>query len=114
MISLPEHDTDFALRWRLIKAGFSKAVPDNEWRSAVRQRRGERAVWQRRYREHLIRNETDFSTHMDYLHFNPVKHGLVQRVADWPYSTFHRLVEQGVYPPDWGGSPEAERLAHLD
>ncbi|HEX6827496.1 MAG TPA: transposase, partial [Burkholderiales bacterium] len=63
-----------------------------------------------RYWEHLIRNETDFAAHMDYIHFNPVKHGLVQRVADWPYSTFPRLVERGVYPPDWAGSLEADGL----
>ena len=114
LISLPEHDTDFALRWRLIKGGFSQAIPANEWRSTVRQRRGERAVWQRRYWEHLIRNDADFSAHMDYIHFNPVKHGLVKRVADWPNSTFHRLVERGVYPPDWAGSPETDTLGDLE
>lgn len=114
LISLPENDTDFALRWRLIKGGFSQAIPANERRSSVPQRRGERAVWPRRYWEHLIRNEADFSAHMDYLHFNPVKHGLVKRVADWPYSTFHRLVERGIYPPDWAGSAGADKLTHLD
>lgn len=110
LIALPENDTDFALRWRLIKGGFFQVVPANEWRSSVRQRRRERAVWQRRYWEHLIRNEADFSAHMDYIHFNPVKHGLAQRVADWTYSNFHRLVERGVYAPDWAGSPEADKL----
>jgi REP-associated tyrosine transposase len=114
VISLPKGDTDFALRWRLIKGGFSKAIPETEWRCVVRQRRGERAIWQCRYWEHLIRDEADYSAHMDYLHFNPVKHGLVQRVADWPYSTFHRLAKRGVYPRDWAGSPEADRLPHLD
>jgi putative transposase len=114
LISLPENDTDFALRLRLIKGGFSKAIPASEWRSSVRERRGERSVWQRRYWEHLIRNEADFSAHMDYVHFNPVKHGLVQRAADWPHSTFRRLVERGVYPADWAGSPGADRVVHLD
>lgn len=104
IIELPPGDTDFALRWRLIKAGFSKALPKDERRSAVRQARGERGLWQRRYWEHLIRDERDYAAHMDYVHFNPVKHGHVNRVADWPYSTFHRLVAEGVYPLDWAGS----------
>ena len=69
----------------------------------MRQKRHERGIWQRRYWEHLIRDEADFAAHMDYVHFNPVKHGWVERFADWPYSTFHRLVAQGVYPEDWAG-----------
>lgn len=106
VIELPIGDTDFAVRWRLIKIRFSKSLPDREWRSAVRLRRGERGIWQRRYWEHLIRDDEDFAAHMDYVHINPVKHGLVKRVVDWPYSTFHRLVEQGVYPLDWAGGFE--------
>jgi putative transposase len=93
--------------WRLIKMGFSKALPREERRSTVRARRGERGIWQRRYWEHRIRDEADFRAHMDYVHINPVKHGLVGRVVDWPYSTFHGLVERGVYPRDWGGGEEA-------
>jgi putative transposase len=103
VIELPAHDADFATRWRLIKMGFSKALPQVERRSRVRVRRGERGIWQRRYWEHLVRDDADFRAHMDYVHFNPVKHGLVKRVCDWPYSTFHRCVEQGVYPLDWAG-----------
>jgi putative transposase len=114
VIGLPEGDTDFALRWRLIKSGFSKVVPRGEWRSSVRERRGERGIWQRRYWEHLIRDEADFAAHMDYVHINPVKHGLVARVADWPYSTFHKLVEQGIYPSNWAGSEGAEILNYGD
>ena len=83
-------------------------IPKTEPLSAVRTRRGERGIWQRRYWEHLIRDEADFRAHMDYVHINPVKHGLVRRVADWPYSTFHRLVVQGVYPADWGGGDEGK------
>ena len=93
--------------------GFSKSIPTKERRSQVRQKRGERGIWQRRYWEHLIRDEVDYRAHMDYVHFNPVKHGRVQRVSDWPYSTFHRLVEQGVYPPDWAGGNE-NMLAYGD
>ncbi len=114
VLELPTGETDFALRWRLIKAGFSKRLPVVERRSAVRQNRGERGIWQRRYWEHLIRDEGDFQAHMDYLHFNPVKHGHVKRVVDWPYSTFHRLVAKGVYPLEWGGSVAADALAELD
>jgi putative transposase len=87
--------------------GFSKSIPLKERRSKVRQKRGERGIWQRRYWEHLIRDEADYRAHMDYVHFNPVKHGWVTRVSDWPYSTFHRLVEQGIYPPDWAGGNES-------
>lgn len=104
VIELPEGDTDFALRWRLIRMGFSKGIPKTERRSAVRIRRGERGIWQRRYWEHLIRDAADFQAHMDYVHVNPVKHGLVGSVRDWPYSTFHQLVERGIYPVDWAGS----------
>ena len=103
VIELPPGDADFATRWRLIKMGFSKALPHGEARSAVRARRGERGIWQRRFWEHLIRDEADFRAHMDYVHINPMKHGLVEHVADWPYSTFHGLVAQGVYARDWGG-----------
>ncbi len=106
IMSLPAGDADFALRWRLIKGRFSKSIPDKEWRSPTRQRRGERGIWQRRYWEHLIRDERDFAAHMDYVHINPVKHGLVSRVADWPHSTFHRLVKEDVYPRDWAGGKE--------
>jgi len=103
VIELPDGDVDFALRIRLIKMLFSKAVPAAERRSDVRVRRNERGIWQRRYWEHAIRDEADYRAHMDYVHINPLKHGLVARVADWPHSTFHRWVERGAYPNDWAG-----------
>ena len=106
VIELPTGDVDFSLRWRLIKLEFSKQMPCMERRSEVRLKRGERGIWQRRYWEHLIRNEEDYRAHIDYVHINPVKHGLVSRVRDWPYSTFHRLVQQGIYPHDWAGGDE--------
>jgi len=71
------------------------------WRS--RAAKGERGIWQRRYWEHTIRNENDFARHVDYIHYNPVKHRLVTRVRDWPYSSFHRMVKLGLYPDDWAG-----------
>jgi putative transposase len=114
VLQLPEGDADFTVHWCLIKAGFSRALPKTERRSAVRQRRGERGIWQRRFREHLIRDEVDYAAHMDYVHINPVKHGWVKRVGDWPYPTFHRLVAQGVYPAVWEGSIEADLLAYED
>ncbi|MNW16429.1 hypothetical protein D3C71_2152730 [compost metagenome] len=70
--------------------------------------RGELGLWQRRFWEHRIRDEEDYQRHMDYLHWNPVKHGLVTRVHDWPWSSFHRLVREGVYPNDWGGSGDID------
>ena len=109
VIRLPPGDADFALRLRLIKVAFSKAVPREEWRSAVRRRWGERGIWQRRFGERLIKDDADYRAHMDYVHFNPVKHSLVRRMRDWPYSTFHGLVTEGVYPIDWGGSAEAAK-----
>lgn len=88
--TLPEGDTDFAVRWRWIKIRFSRAIPVGEPLSATRRTRGERGIWQRRYWEHLIRDDRDLAAHIDYCWFNPVKHGLVRDVEDWPYSTFHR------------------------
>lgn len=101
--TLPEHDADFATRWRLIKSAFSRGVPNGERVSASRSERGERGIWQRRYWEHTLRDEADVERHMDYIHFNPVKHRYVTRVADWPHSSFHQMVKLGVYPQDWGG-----------
>jgi putative transposase len=101
--TLPEDDADFALRWRLIKSGFSHALPGGERISASRATRGERGIWQRRYWEHTLRDENDFARHLDYIHFNPVKHGHAARVRDWPYSSFRRWVRLGGYPEDWAG-----------
>ena len=110
LIQLPENDSDFPLRLRLIKARFSAAIPNTENRSAVRVQRGERGIWQRRFWEHLIRDEHDYRIHMDYIHINPVKHGYVACVRDWPYSTFHKYVSLGIYPHDWAGTEEVRTL----
>ncbi len=101
--TLPEGDADYSLRWRLIKTGFSRAITRGEPISASRLTRGERGIWQRRYWEHLIRDDADFARHLDYIHFNPVKHGHVQRVQDWPWSSFHRYVADGKMDLEWGG-----------
>jgi putative transposase len=99
--TLPEGDADFPGRWRAIKKGFSKSVRSGEPRSPVMTRRGERGIWQRRYWEHTIRDDHDFAAHMDYTHFNPVKHGLVEHPAEWPHSSFRRCVAGGLYPAEW-------------
>jgi putative transposase len=101
--TLPPGDSDYSGRWRAIKIAFAKSLPKTERLSAVRARNGERGIWQRRFWEHTIRNDADYAVHVDYVHINPYKHGLVQRVVDWPYSSFHRFVQAGVYPRDWAG-----------
>jgi putative transposase len=107
--TLPEGDSDFPRRWWAIKVAFSKSLPEAEHRSPVMLRRGERGIWQRRYWEHTIRNDRDYAAHMDYIHFNPVKHGLVESVGDWPLSSFRRCVAAGLYPAGWlGGEPEPD------
>ncbi|MBC7946083.1 MAG: transposase, partial [Burkholderiales bacterium] len=109
--TLPPEDCDFATRWKKIKASFSRHIPKDEQRSASRIDKGERGIWQRRYWEHTIRDERDLQTHVDYIHFNPVKHGYVDRVRDWPYSSFHRYVRSGMCPLDWAGG---ETISGLD
>lgn len=114
IVVLPEHlhyiwtlspgDADYQTRWALIKAGFSRAIPIGERRSISRIKRGERGIWQRRYWEHLIRDDQDFERHADYIHWNPVKHGWARRVGDWPYSSFHAYVRRGIYPMNWAGA----------
>jgi putative transposase len=102
--TLPEGDADFSSRWRAIKSGFVLGL---RGRGAAMDRnaKGEAAVWQRRFWEHQIRDEQDFERHVDYVHFNPVKHGWVNGVAEWRWSTFHRYVRDGLLPADWGGGP---------
>ena len=100
--SLPDGDADFATRWSVIKSGFSRALPAAT-RSSSKIAKREKGIWQRRYWEHLIRDDADLARHVDYIHFNPVKHGFVTRVSDWPHSSFHQHVERGALPVDWGG-----------
>jgi len=133
---LPEGDSDYSIRWALIKKEFTKRIggvvgtahpatgvvgattmgavgiahPTVDLVGAAhptrsRQRHREGTVWQRRFWEHQIRDEADLTAHCDYIHYNPVRHGLVSAPKDWPHSTFHRFVAEGIYPPDWGASP---------
>jgi putative transposase len=94
------------VRWKVIKFAFTKRLPITEVRTVNQQRRRERGIWQRRYWEHLIRDEWDYQRHFDYIHSNPLKHGHVERLADWPYSSFHRAVAMGIYSADWCVGPE--------
>ncbi len=102
--TLPAGDADFSTRWRLIKSYFSHhcATTYQGQVSASRQSKQEKAVWQRRFWEHQIRDEDDFIRHVEYIHYNPVKHGLVNAPLDWAHSSFRRYVEAGRYPADWG------------
>jgi len=106
--TLPKGDADFSKRWRLIKVEFSRGLPKQELISRSRAKKGERGIWQRRYWEHLIRDEADFNQHVDYIHYNPVKHGLVAKCVDWPYSSFHQYVADEKLPIDWSNS-EADK-----
>ena len=103
--TLPDDDRDYPTRWRLIKEGFTRSYVSEfgeTQRSDRRRARGEQAIWQRRYWEHLIRNDRDFTAHLDYIHLNPVKHGLVRAPRDWPHSTFMDWVARGTYELTWG------------
>ena len=102
--TLPVGDCNFSTRWRLVKSAFTRAC-DEAYRGAVsasRRRKGEQAVWQRRFWEHQIRDERDLIQHVEYIHYNPVKHGLVKAPKDWEYSSFHRYVSKGIYDQEWG------------
>ena len=106
--TLPPDDVDYPFRWKAIKIAFAKSIPKTERLSAVRLAKGERGIWQRRYWEHTIRDDLDYARHVDYVHFNPVKHGRVARVSDWPYSSFSRFVQAGIYPIDWASESPVE------
>jgi putative transposase len=101
--TLPPGDADFPSRWSQIKSGFSRGLAPAQLRSRSQVQRRETGIWQRRFWEHVIRDDADFERHVDYIHFNPVKHGYVTRACDWPYSSFHRYVKDGLLSPDWGG-----------
>jgi len=98
------------VRWSWIKRSVTRSVAAEyarqDWMNPSRVARRESTIWQRRFWEHQIRDDADHAAHVDYVHVNPVKHGLVRAVADWPHSTFHRLVRKDVYPSDWAGADD--------
>src|SRR5262249_15303449 len=95
---LPNGDAAFLSRWSLFKSDLSRGLTAAKSRSASKIKKREKGIWQRRYWEHAIRDDADLDRHIDYIHYNPVKHGLVSRVVDWPHSSFHRYVEQDFLP----------------
>jgi len=111
--TLPQDDGDFSARWRLVKTGFSHACrrPKREPILPPSLCREDESPWQERFWEHLIRDEADFNAHCDYIHYNPVKHGLVRSPGEWPHSTFDMFVHKGFYPADWGSSVLPEVMA---
>ncbi len=102
--TLPKNDNDFAKRWMLIESNFSRQLPKTERINKSRKTKGERGIWQRRYWEHLIRDEIDYQRHVEYIHYNPVKHGFVDKPTDWKYSTIHQHIELGKIDKNWGGN----------
>jgi putative transposase len=111
ILPLPAEDADFAGRWRRIKSLFTRAAAAFDT-PVKRNQKGEYALWQRRFWEHTIRDEGDFARHADYIHYNPVKHGLVAQVRDWPHSSFHRYVRSGILDEHWAGSVH-ESVGHF-
>ena len=105
---LPEGDADYSNRWREIKKYVTKRL------TTTRNANGEGDIWQRRFWEHQIKNDQDWRNHMDYVHFNPVKHGYVNAPSLWQYSSFHKGVRQGIYHPDWGASDLTNEVKKMD
>lgn len=113
--TLPDGDADFATRWSMIKRRVSLACRishrQTELLTASKRKHRESTLWQRRYWEHQIKDEADLARHVDYIHYNPVRHGLVARPADWPYSTLHRDIARGIYPLHWGEDIQERELS---
>jgi len=103
ILTLPDGDADFPHRWRRIKAVFTQRLLNAGVALPSRDATG-RILWQRRFWEHTIRDDSDYGRHVDYIHYNPAKHGLVANPADWPHSSLHRFIRQGVLTADWGGA----------
>ncbi len=103
---LPAGDDDYSTRIRRFKANFSRQLASDETISRSRQDKAERCIWQRRFWEHLLRDDQDLRRHIDYVHYNPIKHGHAERAGDWPHSSFRYFVERETYPADWAGPTE--------
>jgi putative transposase len=108
--TLPEFDSDYPTRWRLIKHYFSRMIlPRNdELISLARISKKERQIWQRRYWEHVIRDDQDLNNHIEYIHYNPIKHGKTKEPGEWEFSSFNKFVKNGYYPPSW--KPEKDLI----
>ena len=114
---LPGGDANYPIRWKEIKRRFTiryvREIKPGEAPNQSRQRKHEAAVWQRRYWEHTIDDQEDLEEHLDYIHYNPIKHGYVKQAGDWPFSSFSRYVTEGIYDPDWAGG-DTGRIQRLD
>lgn len=115
MWTLPDGDVDYAARWlalkRYVASDVGRRLQESAFAAPSPHHRREVTLWQRQFWEHPIHDQADFERHMDYIHFDPVKHGQVARVQDWPHSTFHRHVQEGTYAPDWHGSEGIEKMS---
>jgi putative transposase len=111
IMKLPEHDGNFSIRWNMIKGIFSKQIQQTEAISAAREKKRERGIWQRRFWEHLIRDDLDYERHINYIHYNPVKHGYVSKPNDWPYSSIHKFIRNNVFSSQWGADNEFNTTA---
>lgn len=111
IMTLPENNGNFSLRWNLINGIFSRQLPIMEFISPIQKNRRERGIWQKRFWEHLIRNDLDFEHHVNYIHYNPVRHGYVAHPIDWPYSSVHQFIRNGILLPQWyGGAFSFDRI----
>ena len=107
LMQLPEKDDNYSVRIGLLKSQFTRLLPEHCRKISMSdQKQGDAGIWQRRFWEHLIRDDEDLANHWDYIYYNPVKHRYVTNVKDWEYSSFHRDVKLGIYPEDWGGNPD--------
>jgi putative transposase len=109
--TLPKDDGDYSVRLRRIKEQFTRRYLEQggtEWPQSIsREVHGQRGVWQKRFWEHTIQDEHDWKRCVDFVHWNPKKHRLVSQIKDWPWSSFHRFVEDGEYEQNWGGQDPA-------
>ena len=104
--TLPPEDEEFSTRWNMLKGHFSRSLEKSERISESRKKRGERSIWQRRFWVHSITGQQDYNRHMNYIHWNPVKHGHIKQVIESPYSSLHQLVSEAIYPSNWGHAGE--------
>lgn len=116
--TLPSGDSDFSTRWQNLKSTFTRTWLDSGGYEVpvtpAQKKKGNRGIWQKRLWEHLVRDEEELDAMVDYIHYNPVKHGYVQRPIDWKWSTFHRFVQVGHYDPQWGAGAEPTHIRNLD
>ncbi|GGI92384.1 transposase [Legionella impletisoli] len=101
VMTLPENDMNYPARLSLIKSTFSRQIEHKEDVSQSRKNKRERGIWQRRYWEHVIQDSCDYEHHINYIHFNPVKHGHVLKPSDWKYSSIHRFINKGILSQNW-------------